>query len=91
MEKVALNNLKVLCDSNKLVGNLYHLNHYEISTSDTSISDPSTSDTSTSDDTTYDTIYTLNDLEYPIYFTFHQLLNHVHSTYRGKLYGYTRK
>ena len=27
-----------------------------------------------------DTLYSLSDLEYPLFFTFHQLINHVHTT-----------
>ena len=38
-----------------------------------------------------DTVYTLDDLEYPIFFTFHQLINHVHSSYNQHFYGKTKK
>ena len=38
-----------------------------------------------------DTIYTLDDLEYPLFFTFHQLMNHVHSSYERRFYGKTKK
>ena len=38
-----------------------------------------------------DTIYTLDDLEYPIFFTFHQLMNHVHSSYEPRFHGKTKK
>ena len=38
-----------------------------------------------------DTIYTLDDLEYPIFFTFHQLMNHVHSSYEPRFHGKTKQ
>ena len=38
-----------------------------------------------------DTLYSLSDLEYPIYFTFHQLINHVHSSYEPTFHGKTKK
>ena len=38
-----------------------------------------------------DTIYTLDDLEYPIFFTFHQLMNHVHSSYEPLFHGKTKQ
>ena len=38
-----------------------------------------------------DTVYSLNDLEYPVFFTFHQLMNHVHSSYGQKFHGKTKK
>ena len=38
-----------------------------------------------------DTLYSLSDLEYPIFFTFHQLINHVHSSYEPRFQGKTKK
>jgi hypothetical protein len=38
-----------------------------------------------------DTVYTLTDLEYPLFFTFHQLINHVHSSYEPRFHGKTKK
>jgi len=38
-----------------------------------------------------DTVYTLDDLEYPLFFTFHQLMNHVHSSYEPRFHGKTKK
>ena len=75
MEKVAINNLKVLTHPTKLAANQYNLRNNEMITNDDS----------------FDTIYGLDDLEYPIYFTFHQLLNHVHTSYDNNIHGYTRK
>ena len=38
-----------------------------------------------------DTLYSLSDLEYPVFFTFHQLINHVHSSYEPTFHGKTKK
>ena len=38
-----------------------------------------------------DTLYSLSDLEYPIFFTFHQLINHIHSSYEPTFHGKTKK
>jgi hypothetical protein len=38
-----------------------------------------------------DTLYSLTDLEYPLFFTFHQLINHVHSSYEPRFRGKTKK
>ena len=38
-----------------------------------------------------DTIYTLQDLEYPLFFTFHQLMNHIHSSYEQTFRGKTKR
>ena len=38
-----------------------------------------------------DTLYSLSDLEYPLFFTFHQLINHVHSSYEPRFHGKTKK
>ena len=38
-----------------------------------------------------DTVYSLTDLEYPLFFTFHQLINHVHSSYEPRFHGKTKK
>lgn len=75
MEEVAINNLKVLTHPTKLAANQYVLRNNEMITNNDS----------------FDTIYSLDDLEYPIYFTFHQLLNHVHTSYDNNIHGYTRK
>jgi hypothetical protein len=38
----------------------------------------------------FDTVYSFKELEYPIYFTFHQLMNHVHNSYGSMFHEYTR-
>ena len=45
----------------------------------------------TKEDESFDTIYSSKELEYPLYFTFHQLLNHVHSSYKNTIHEYTKK
>jgi hypothetical protein len=76
MEEIALNNLKLINDPSKFVGNQYKLVNNEMIENQ---------------DESHDTIYTLKELEYPIYFTYHQLINHVHTRYSTKLHGYTRE
>ena len=37
------------------------------------------------------TVYSFAELEFPLYFTFHQVMNHIHSSYDHKICGHTRK
>ena len=76
MEEIALNNLKVLTHPTKLVANQYTIQGNSLIVSDGD---------------SFDTIYEPKDLEYPVYFTFHQLMNHVHSSYGHQFHGHTRK
>ena len=76
MEEIAIRNLQVLTHPSKLAANKFTLQNNEMITNE---------------DDSFDTIYTLQELEYPVYFTFHQLMNHVHTSYRNDLHGYTRK
>ena len=76
MEEIALNNLKVLTHPTKLAANQYTIQGNSLITSDGD---------------SFDTIYEPKDLEYPVYFTFHQLMNHVHSSYGHQFHGHTRK
>ena len=76
MEEIAIRNLQVLIHPSKLAANKFTLQNNEMITNE---------------DDSFDTIYTLQELEYPVYFTFHQLMNHVHTSYRNDLHGYTRK
>jgi hypothetical protein len=39
----------------------------------------------------FDTIYSCKDLEYPIFFTFHQILNHVNSSYKNTYMGHSKQ
>ena len=75
LSEVAVNNLLFLSETDDFLANHYKLDNKRFVTSD---------------DDTYDTIYSFNELEYPIYFTFHQVMNHIHSSYDSTIYGYTR-
>ena len=75
---VAVNNLIFLSKRDKFLANQYKLINKEFISSE-------------NDDNTYDTIYSFNELEYPIYFTFHQVMNHIHSSYESTIHGYTRQ
>jgi hypothetical protein len=39
----------------------------------------------------FDTIYSFADLEYPIFFTFHQILNHVNTSYNNKFMSHSKQ
>lgn len=74
-EEIALRNLEILSHPKHFAANKFSLSGNEMISNE---------------DDTFDTIYTLDDLEFPVYFTFHQLINHVHSSYHSKYNGYTR-
>ena len=76
LSEVAVKNLLFLSETDAFLANQYKLDNKEFITSDKD---------------TYDTIYSFKELEYPIYFTFHQLMNHIHSTYQSTIHGYTRQ
>jgi len=79
--KVAMDNLIFLSKgdkfiTNKFITNKYKLNHLSFESSE---------------DDTFDTIYSLKELEYPLYFTINQLLNEIHTSYEYNIQGYHRK
>ena len=76
LSNIAIQNLVFLSEKDKFSANQYKLVNKEFITSE---------------EDTFDTIYSFNDLEYPIYFTFHQVMNHMHGSYENKICGYTRK
>ena len=76
LSEVAVKNLLFLSETDDFLANQYKLDNKRFVTSE---------------DDTYDTIYSFNELEYPIYFTFHQVMNHIHSSYDSTIYGYTRQ
>ncbi len=76
LSEVAVKNLLFLSETDAFLANQYKLDNKEFITSDKD---------------TYDTIYSFKELEYPIYFTFHQLMNHIHSSYESTIHGYTRQ
>lgn len=74
--EAAINNLEFLCENTKFQSNRYKLVNNQFIAND--------------GDDSYDTIYSLAELEYPVYFTFHQVINHVHTCYSQEIMGYTR-
>ena len=76
LSEVAIKNLLFLSETDAFLANQYKLDNKSFVTSE---------------DDTYDTIYSFKELEYPIYFTFHQVMNHIHSSYDSTIHGYTRE
>ena len=74
--KVAVDNLLFLSKRDNFITNKYKLNHLRFESSE---------------DDTFDTIYSLKELEYPLYFTINQLLNEIHTSYEYYIQGYHRK
>jgi hypothetical protein len=71
--KVAIDNLLFLNKGSNFITNEYKLNHLSFESSK---------------DDTFDTIYSLKELEYPLYFTINQLLNEIHTSYDYTIHGY---
>lgn len=67
MDKLAFNNLKFLLNKEDFEKNHYKIQGYQF--------------LPTEEDETFDTVYDVDDLKYPVYFTFHQLINHVNTSY----------
>ena len=74
--KVAMDNLLFLSKRDNFITNKYKLNHLSFESSE---------------DETFDTIYSLKELEYPLYFTINQLLNEIHTSYEYYIQSYHRK
>ena len=74
--KVAMDNLIFLGKGDNFITNKYKLNYLSFESSE---------------EETFDTIYSLKELEYPLYFTFNQLLNEIHTSYEYNIQGYHRK
>ena len=75
LSKVAMDNLLFLNKGENFINNKYKLNHLSFESSE---------------DDNFDTIYSLKELEYPLYFTFNQLLNEIHTSYDYAIHGYNR-
>jgi len=73
--KVAMDNLLFLSKRDNFITNKYKLNHLSFESSE---------------EETFDTIYSLKELEYPLYFTINQLLNEIHTSYEYNIQGYHR-
>ena len=76
LEQVAIQNLVFLSDNEKFLENKYKLQGKKFISSD---------------EDTFDTIYSCKELEFPLYFTFHQVMNHIHNSYKDDVCGYNRK
>ena len=74
--KIAIDNLLFLNKGDNFITNKYKLNHLSFESSE---------------DEPFDTIYSLKELEYPLYFTINQLLNEIHTSYDYLIHGYHRK
>ena len=77
MEHKALNNLLFLQDKEDFLSNRYKIVNNEFQSVDEA-------------DNQFEKVYSFSELEYPVYFTFHQLMNHVHNSYESSLNGYNR-
>ena len=72
---IAFNNLKFITLQDGFLSNKYSIKNKEFVQNE---------------EDTFDTIYGSKELEYPIYFTFHQIMNHIHSSYSNTLFEYSR-
>lgn len=77
MENKALNNLLFLQDKEDFLSNRYKIVNNEFKSLNES-------------ENQFEKVYSFSELEYPVYFTFHQLMNHVHNSYESSLNGYNR-
>ena len=75
LEEKAFNNLKFLTNKDKLLSNSYSIQNNEFVDKEGD---------------SFDTIYSCKDLEYPIYFTFHQIINHVNTSYKNTFRGQSK-
>ena len=77
MENKALNNLLFLQHKDDFLSNRYIIVNNEFQSVGKT-------------DNQFEKVYSFSELEYPVYFTFHQLMNHVHNSYGPTLNGYNR-
>lgn len=77
MENKALTNLLFLQDKEDFLSNRYKIVNNEFKSVGKT-------------DNQFEKVYSFSELEYPVYFTFHQLMNHVHNSYESSLNGYNR-
>jgi hypothetical protein len=75
LSDIALDNLLFLNKSTNFIINKYKLNNNKFESSK---------------DDTFDTIYSLKELEYPLYFTVYQLLNEIHTSYDYTINGHNK-
>ena len=76
LRKLAFDNLIFLSKEENFINNKYKLNNLSFESSENE---------------TFDTIYSLKELEYPLYFTINQIINELYTSYDYLIYGYKRQ
>ena len=76
LDKTSIANLLLLQDKDKLMKSKYKIISNQLVAND---------------EESFDTVYSYKELEYPVYFTFHQIMNHVRYSYNTKYFNYSKK
>ena len=76
LDKTSIANLLLLQDKDKLMKSKYKIISNQLVAND---------------EDSFDTVYSYKELEYPVYFTFHQIMNHVRYSYNTKYFNYSKK
>ena len=90
LDKLALCNLLFLQDKETFTSNSYKLVGNRFSKIE---DNEKASDDESNESNEFDAIYSYKELDYPLYFTFHQIMNHItyKYTYANEFYGYTKR
>ena len=76
LDKTCIANLLLLQDKGKLMKSKYKIISNQLVAND---------------EDSFDTVYSYKELEYPVYFTFHQIMNHVRYSYNTRYFNYSKK
>ena len=76
LDKTSIANLLLLQDKDKLMKSKYKIISNQLVAND---------------EDSFDTVYSYKELEYPVYFTFHQIMNHVRYSYNTRYFNYSKK
>ena len=76
LDKTCIANLLLLQDKDKLMKSKYKIISNQLVAND---------------EDSFDTVYSYKELEYPVYFTFHQIMNHVRYSYNTRYFNYSKK
>ena len=76
LDKTCIANLLLLQDKDKLMKSKYKIISNQLVAND---------------EDSFDTVYSYKELEYPVYFTFHQIMNHVRYSYNTRYFDYSKK
>ena len=76
LDKTSIANVLLLQDKDKLMKSKYKIISNQLVAND---------------EESFDTVYSYKELEYPVYFTFHQIMNHVRYSYNTKYFNYSKK